>query len=164
MRLPLRRRRGDRHGWNSWDHYLAIYERCIRDLSPFVVENRLTYTVTPEVVHWSGKIICQSGIELDVNKVQQVKFRRNGQMQVRTEQYSYHAVRRRESHDAVNLLRYDNIHSHRDHRDSHHRHAFTSDGDPLSAEHVGYDGWPVMSEVLEELRDRFGPSATTASS
>jgi hypothetical protein len=128
----------------------------MRDLGPFIVENRLTHTVTPEVVVWEGVIFCQTNIELDVSKVQDVRFRRNGQMQVKTTEYSYHALRRISGHRVINLLRYDNIHPHEGHDDAHHRHRFTGEGEQLPVEHVGYEGWPVMSDVLAELRDHFG--------
>lgn len=146
--------RGDPHGPNTFDDYVNVYEHRLEALAGFIVDNGLTYTVTETVVLWEGTIVCQTGIELDVHRAQQVTWNREGRMVVQTVDYAYNAIRR-VGEKCIPLLRYDNSHEHPRHPTKHHRHRFNEEGESLRVEHVGEDGWPHLTDVLEELRDHF---------
>jgi len=121
------------------------------DAADFIEQNDLTYTETPELVQWGGRIHCQRGFELTITKYQDRRVRFGGSVQVRTIRYSYHATRR-VGDDVVNVLRYDNIHAHEGHADAHHLHVFDDTGTEVEVRHIGYDDWPVLSDVIAELR------------
>lgn len=137
----------NRHAPNSWEGYLNVHERRIRDLTPaFIIEDRLPYEKTETVVLWDGELLCRGGIEIHVRKRQRV-FPKAGRDWVVTAEYSYQVLRR--NGDCVwELFRYDNA-PHHNHPDPHHRHRYNADGEE-EVEHVGVDGWPTLGDVLEE--------------
>jgi hypothetical protein len=139
----------DRHGWNSWDQYQAIHESNLRRWEHFVADNQLTVTEASTLITWKGALICTDGIEIRVSKIQDVEYR-SGRPYVRTAEYSYHVLRRREGVQA-NLLRYDNAHPHPGHPDAHHRHRYDREGrEILPPEHIGEENWPTLGDVIHE--------------
>ena len=146
----MRLRRPDPHGWNSWISYLGAHDGKLGDFDHFVIEDRLERTIGTTVANWVGEIICQDGYEIHVRRLQLVDVRQ-GTPWVRTQTYSYHALRRLRD-TSRNLFRYDNIHAHEGHSTPHHRHRFDRDGNEIDpCEHVGEDGWPNLGQVLDEL-------------
>ena len=139
----------NRHGWNSWDDYLAVHTRRLRDFEHFVLSDRLGYTTTKTQVFWSGILYCQDGIEINVAKHQDVEHQ-SGRPAVRTWEYSYHVLRR-VGPETFSLFRYDNIHLHRGHADRHHRHRYDDLGGEIEPPVcVEEPGWPTLSEVIAE--------------
>lgn len=142
----------DRHGWNSWDGYLAVHQKRLADFhGHFLLEDRLTFTRTRDTVFWSGELLCADGIEIHVTKRQTVRERR-GRTEVQTTDYSYQVLRRTGS-SVRPLFRYDNA-AHHDHPDAHHRHRYDEAGVEIDPpEHVGRSGWPTMGDVIDEAHD-----------
>ena len=59
----------DRHKPNSWDGYLAVHASKIDDyLGHFILDDRLSVTLTADLVAWTGELICADGIEIHVSK------------------------------------------------------------------------------------------------
>lgn len=143
----------DRHGWNSWDQYQNVHRSCLHDyLDHFILDDGLVFTETGSVVFWKGTLACVEGIEIQVRKVQEVRYR-NGQPEVRTSDYSYHVLQRTTG-GVRNLFRYDNAHPHLNHPDPHHRHQYDDDGnDTEPVQHIGADAWPTLAEVIEEAHN-----------
>ena len=72
---------------------------------------------------------------------------------MRTFKYAYHAGVEGSSNRPI--FRYDNADTKVGHGDAHHKHKFepTIWNQILPPLWVGEEGWPHLSEVLEELRD-----------
>lgn len=93
-----------------------------------------------------GDISCRGGIVIRVSKHLQVLGGDGGDAMVETVRYNYNAAVR--GHGT--FLRHDNIHTHRGHRDAHHRHV----GDWRTSEEsrpewVGEAGWPTLGQFIE---------------
>ena len=57
----------DPHGWNSWQSYKSAHESKLAQYADhFLIENRLTYEISPELIYWEGELICADGIEIHV--------------------------------------------------------------------------------------------------
>jgi hypothetical protein len=141
-----------KHGWNTWDDYLAVHAKRLQDLEHFIVDDQLNAIPTRTLVKWDGVLYCRDGLELHVEKTQEVR-KQGGRAMVRTERYSYHALRRT-GQTVINLFRYDNIHQHHGHADQHHRHRYDAAGIEIEpTQHIGEESWPTLSDVLNELHD-----------
>lgn len=99
-----------------------------------------------------GEISCLGNIVIRVGKTLAILDDGEPDPPVQTILYAYNAsVRGRNS-----FLRHDNAHAYPGHFDEHHRHDFdwkTGENLPGSPSWVGADGWPTMSEFIEEVRD-----------
>lgn len=139
----------DRHKPNSWGGYRAVHERRIADyLGHFILDDRLTVTVTANLVSWSGELVCAGGVEIHVAK-RQTSWFRSGQRWVRTDSYSYQVLQRLDGRER-NLFRYDNS-PHHEHPDAHHRHEYDVNGIEIGkATWVGAEGWPTFGDVIDE--------------
>jgi hypothetical protein len=141
---------GDPHGWNSLQNYLKVHERRLDDLrGHYVLDDTLEKTFpAPDVMEIRGRIGCKHGLFVDVRKTLEI----NDRDQVRTVTYRYHAGI--EGSDDRAIFRYDNVHSHAGHEDEHHKHRFCPRTwqEIVPPEWVGYDGWPHLNQVIEELR------------
>lgn len=142
---------GDRHGWNAWDAYLAVHESVMEGYrGHFIVDERLSPVVVSHAVYWRGRLLCASGLEIEVDK-SQVTRRRGGRLEVKTVDYKYHVQQRTET-GVRKLFRYDDADHHPGHPSRHHRHAYRA-GDADDAgivTHVGYEGWPTLGDVIGE--------------
>lgn len=139
---------GDRHGWNRWENYKRAHEGHMRPFfSYWVKEDRVEITETPQLIYFEGAILCEGGVEIWVDKELSVR-EVGGDIEVRTQKYSYHVLHRSEDR-VTDLFRYDNAHDRPGHPDRHHKHIYRSDG-TSSVEHVGYNAWPVLRDVIEE--------------
>lgn len=140
----------DPHGWASWQEYLNAHNGKLATFADhFIVEDRLQPTITPELVHWLGELVCVDGIRISVDRRQDVR-ERHGTIEVITREYSYQAIRRTGS-TTRQILRYDNIGVH-GHADKHHRHVFDGGGNETT-EWVGKANWPNFGQVLDEIYD-----------
>jgi hypothetical protein len=119
-------------------------------LGHFVTEDGLTHRETDALVEWTGRITCQGGYGLAVQKLQHVRIE-NGRPLVRTYRYAYVAMK-----DGRPLFRYDTYHPHPGHPDAHHKHHCDALGNEIyPPEHVGHARWPTLGEVLRELCARW---------
>ena len=149
---------GDRHGWNSWNEYQSAHEGCLRHYATFfVASDTVEFEKTAQTIYADGTLYCLSGIEIAVRKTLETRTDK-GRVQVRTAEYSYH-VMRRVAGEVTNLFRYDNIHLHAGHRDKHHKHIYREDGTD-AIQHVGYDNWPTLAEVIEEAHTWWSENIT----
>jgi hypothetical protein len=140
----------DPHGWASWQEYLNAHNGKLdsyRDF--FLLDDRLRPDVTPEIVLWRGKLMCADGIEIIVDRLQEVR-RRHGSFEVITREYTYHAVQR-VAGKTRQIVRYDNTGLH-GFADRHHRHVF-DENEVETIEWVGKKGWPNLGQVLDEVHD-----------
>jgi hypothetical protein len=143
----------DRHDWNSWDNYYSIHQHCLADFEHFILDDQVTATPTATLVTWGGVLYCSGGIEIHISKSQQVEAHQSGRTMVRTVEYSYNVLRREAGH-AVNLFRYDNVHTQPKHADPHHRHRFDAHGAEIEPpEHMGVARWPTLGEVIREAHE-----------
>lgn len=147
------RRRPDRHGWNALPKYLQIHERRLDDFrGDFVLDDNLVGTfVGRDHYRIVGRIACRHGLFIDVDKTLEI----NRRGQARTVRYDYHAGIVGPEGKAV--FRYDNAHGCSGHPDHHHRHRFDVQtwGQIEPPEWVGHGAWPYLSDVIEELRNRW---------
>lgn len=143
---------GDRHGWNSLDHYLTIHSAQLERLGTFFVEDDSTeiYLIAEGTLRITGRIWCKGNTFLDVTKTLEI----NERNQVRTLYYKYHAGILLGG-DTKSIFRYDNAHTYarEGHADAHHKHRYdySTWEEIRPAEWVGYDHWPTLADVLEEL-------------
>jgi hypothetical protein len=143
---------GDRHGWNSLNHYLSIHESILATFSDYFVhsDNLQTRLVDQNTLTIRGRISCTGNLYLDVHKVLEI----NERDQVRTIWYSYQACI--DLDPPQRIFRYDNAHRYiqESHPDAHHKHIFdpsTGAELPGSPEWIGHEGWPTLGEVLAEM-------------
>ena len=139
------------HEPTTFENYLTIHERYLRNFEHFIVRNTLAYRVTSTLVYWRGALYCADGFELHVYK-SQLLDRGVVPPTVETVRYRYQALRRNASGEAISLFRYDNVHQQPGHADNHHRHTFDAAGNEIEPPgHTGRAGWPTFSQVIEEL-------------
>lgn len=124
----VRRRGPHRHEWNSWQGYLSAHDRGVANyLDHFIVADALAYLTAGRTVVWSGVIRCVDGLEIAVDKSQEVEGL-PGTISVRTIKYRYHVLHRSEDGAVTNLWRYDNSHVAPGDPDAHHFHCYRADG------------------------------------
>lgn len=141
---------GDRHGWNNLASYLDVHYSHMQTWEYFIEHDGLVVrAIGPRVMRIEGTIRLQHGIRLDVNKILEMDDRRR----VRTTSYSYHACWGDDG--ARPIIRYDNAHEYEreGHLDAHHKHCFNyHTWDEIKPpEHIGYERWPSLSDVIGEL-------------
>lgn len=137
------------HGWNALPKYLKAHEGHLDNLRGHFVEAddlRHDY-LPPDLLVISGRVWCHHGLFVDVEKTIEIDDR----SYARTIAYSYHAGI--EGPENRPIFRYDNAHPHEGHEDEHHRHRYDSSTwqEIRPTEWIGYDGWPHLNEVIEEL-------------
>lgn len=148
---PRRSRRGERHGWNSLDHYLAIHDAQLARLSTYVVEDHdLQVELTaPDRVVIAGRLRCRHGLFVDVREVLEL----NERQQVRGLAYKYHAGIA--GPEPRPIFRYDNAHTYarEGHPDAFHCHRYDhrSWQEITPPEWIGRDRWPTLAQVVDEL-------------
>lgn len=145
--------RRDRHGWISLDHYLAIHDRCLDDFRDyFVISDTLQYLPFDGEFRIEGRISCVHDLFIDVRKTLEY---RAVDHKVRTIKYRYHAGK--SAPVPRSIFRYDNAHggyTELGHADEHHKHVYNiqSGKADFPPEWIGRARWPVLSEVIDELR------------
>jgi hypothetical protein len=88
------------------------------------------------------------GLEVQVDKEQELRSGDPGGPHVRTATYAYEVLRRTAGGE-VQLWRYDNTGRH-GHETPHHLHVFRADG-TAEIVHLGEAGWPTLGDVVEDL-------------
>lgn len=99
----------------------------------------------------AGEISCLGDIVIRVEKNLAVIDDGTADPQVQTVDYAYNASVR----GAKSFLRHDNLHAYAGHKDSHHRHDLDWQDErdlPGSPSWVGAEGWPTLSEFIEEVQ------------
>lgn len=99
----------------------------------------------------AGEISCLGDIVIRVEKNLTVIDDGTADPLVQTVDYAYNASVR----GANSFLRHDNLHSYPGHKGSHHRHDFDWRDEqdlPGSPSWVGIEGWPTLSEFIEEVQ------------
>lgn len=147
-----KRKKADRHGWNSFENYKQIYEDRIKN-HPFVDSTKpipdfeFYHDGDNLFVVLDGRIYCSNNIVLTIFKVFETRYVEKGRLQVRCSVYSYNASIRGQH----NILRYDNTHL--DEYDKYHKHEFDVDtGQCTNVKHLSRQQFPVLSDVLDELK------------
>lgn len=144
-----------KHAPNRLDTYLRVHTTNMEQLlrGDFVVEEHLVIEGDGAGGFiMSGRIHCESGIYLDVNK-HLVRLSGDGNNAiVQTVEYSYNAA----VAGLGNIFRYDS--PHHDHNQEHHVHRFdvlNGDMEGIVENEHSEQGRPTLREVLRELEDWF---------
>lgn len=149
----------DPHDWNELGNYLLIHERRVQAFvdEGFILSNGLEESIYrdrfghPRAVKISGRLECDHGLFLDVDKDLEVMVR-DGRFWVRIIGCKYHAGVVGDANRCV--FRYDTSHPYDDHDDEYHKHRF----DYVTWEEIGIPiwigrpNWPHLSDVLDELQ------------
>lgn len=148
--MSSRKPKRDSHGWNSYENYLAVHEKCMESLSQYFVEwDSLSFVLLPPSrILLSGSVHCRGGLVLHVEKMLEVNERR----QVRGLRYRYQA--QFADPPTREIFRYDNAHDgYPGHPDAFHKHVFSprSWKAAFPPEHIGRANWPTLREILNEL-------------
>jgi hypothetical protein len=151
-----RSKKGDPHGWNTLENYRLVVDGHLErpQAGGFVIESLLHFRFrsNPRVLRIRGRIRCQHGLFVDVDKTLSTEVQRGREM-VRTVRYAYHAGI--EGSEDRPIFRYDNAHAYPGHPDAHHRHRFDhANGKRIDPpDWVGEAGWPHLSDVIDELQE-----------
>ena len=150
---------GEKHGWNSIDHYQEIHYSCL-ERHPFVDHDRqdttkFYYLEDPHfglVVEISGKIYCRNNVIVDVEKYAEVQELRGGRLQMRCFWYRYNA----HIADRHVVLRLDNRHD----LDDYHCHVFDVEtGEEIEVRPMTREELPTLAEFLLEVAEMMGEGA-----
>lgn len=151
-------RRPDKHGPNTLENYLMLYDKHLREREHFIEENLLEGPLQDQggFLRISGLLRCKGNTFLKVQK--KIEVLEGGW--VETIDYAYHGgVSFPENR---NIFRFDNAHG------VHEQHLF----DPVTGEELGLpreltrDEWPHLSECLDLLEAWcfvYGTCGTTGS-
>ena len=134
------------HGWLTYERYLTIHWASLRRLEDegIVLRNGLSLredrAANGELAEAdiSGRIQCAGGVALQVREALEARTRRDGRVEVRGVDYTYHAWRGAGSGQRL-LFRYDMAHG------GLHLHS----PDPATGEEAGRT--PVPIEALPNL-------------
>lgn len=117
----------------------------------FVGEDTLAFDFgAANVLTIKGEISCRGDIVVRVEKNLIVIDDGTADPLVQTVDYAYNASVRGEN----SFLRYNNLHRLPGHKDPHHKNSFdwkTEKHLPGSPAWVGVEGWPTLSEFIEEV-------------
>jgi len=144
-----------KHGWNSWDGYLAVHEKVLRFFAKFM-ENPKPYQIL-EVTDQFRILKCENiiintynGTRLRVDIRKQVLLeQQHGRLMAKTFRYAYGVFR--PNPDGSQLIRYNSPHD--DHNQFHHRHDHTVN--PAVITRIGEDEYPHVGEFLNEVLTTF---------
>ncbi|MEK7704753.1 MAG: hypothetical protein AAB426_07305, partial [Myxococcota bacterium] len=111
-----------KHGPNKLDDYLRTHDTVMGQFhdAGFLCNSDLAIEPLHRIYRMRGGIACLGGIIVTVDKfLEEVESGRSSCI-VQTVQYRYNVS----VDGAGNVMRYDNVHSHPGHGDSHHCHRF----------------------------------------
>jgi hypothetical protein len=135
-------RRRDKHAPNTFENYLMLHDKHLREREHFIEENGLASSINDQgQIVIFGLLRCKGRTYLKVEKT--VAVHPNGW--VETVEYAYHGGV--SSPENRNIFRFDNAHG------VHEQHVF----DPVTGEELGLpreltrDEWPHLSECLDLL-------------
>jgi hypothetical protein len=121
----------------------------------FVIEDGCVFEPVGGIVVLSGKIHCQGGITITVNKVLEYVSGEGISGMVMTSQFSYHAS----VHHVAGILRYC---SQDDHRPFAHKHVLDpfNGGKELEIQEIrDVEKIPTLREMIDEVRDWYEENA-----
>lgn len=151
-----KRRVVDRHGWNSLEDYILIYQKHL-DEHPFIDHSKplpeFEYYHSEEdktvIAFLNGYIYCLNQVVLEIRKIFETKYLSNGVFKIRCKSYCYEASLKGERE----LIRYDNLDSFED----YHKHLFDENGKQLGRKSLSRNEFPLLHEVIDELQNLFSP-------
>jgi len=135
--------RRDKHGPNSFENFVVLHEKQLRDRDHFIEENLLRgpYLGEDGDIYIQGLLRCKGYTFLKVDKT--IAVPANGW--VETVDYAHHGGVSFPEHRAI--FRFDNAHG------VHEQHVF----DPVTGDELGLpreltrEEWPHLSECLDML-------------
>mgnify|MGYP003673959771 CR=1 FL=1 len=144
-----------KHDWNTWENYLRVHERVLKDFASSILSSNPTYQL---------RQITENYYTLELNRLELLTIKGNSVF-VKIEKdihvkdgakkkiaklfnYSYHAWLK---DPPRNLIRY--CGPHLDHNKFHHRHDYTKS--PMITTQVNKDNFPHVSDFLQEIIDTF---------
>ena len=143
------------HSPAKFSTYFSIHENRMDGFRSrdFVGEDSLEFTfLEAGILKIEGEISCLGNIVIRVERTLVVLEDGTTDPPVQTIFYAYNAsVRGRNS-----FLRYNNLHRLPGHRDEHHKNSFdwrTGAHLPHSPEWVGVEGWPTLSQFINEVEE-----------
>ena len=148
-----------KHDWNSWENYLTVHEKTLRQylgMRSHYISGPTDYSVkkwTPESyeLNLRGLILrtnAGKSIEIKIEKSVELDTE-YARPRARTFSYSYHALYAKPN--ARNLIRYCSPHGH---RPIHHKHVYHLNG-TYDVIEVPERTWPHVSEFLDEVLSVF---------
>jgi hypothetical protein len=150
----------DRHGPNRFGSYREIHETVLNKFKDknLVGPDDLRFRSYGPYIRLDGEIACLGEIVILVDKYLSVlePAGHDDNAIVQTSTYAYNVSVR----GFGNIFRYDNQHDdfsfRPSHADEHHKHLFNWRTDtqlPNSPIWTGYDKWPTLGEVIEEVEE-----------
>lgn len=141
----------DPHQWHTYEQYRVVHDQRL-DGDTFIDNARPNTLVFEEIedegvvfVYLEGAVYCHYGVTLEVEKLFETRST-GGRLQVRGILYRYVGYVR-----GGNLvLKYHNLHN--DHDEYVHRIYDPATGRQVLFENITRAQFPVMTEVLDELR------------
>ena len=139
-----------KHGWNTWENYIRVHEKVLKQYQASLVNQNTLYDVKKITDQYyfmkieKLELITNKGTTVQINIEKDVEVQPGGRKAIsRTAGYSYQSWIKGGS----SLIRY--CSPHETHNKFHHKHDFTKNPATLVA--VGNDAWPHVSEFFDEL-------------
>jgi len=144
-----------KHDWNTFENYIRVHEKVLRDYSnyfftqnPTYKEERVTDNYYTLELDRLG-LITNKGTRVYIKVEKDIHVKAGARKPIaKLYEYSYHAW---DSVSKRNLLRY--CSPHEDHNRFHHRHDYSEN--PMITTQVADDEWPHVSEFFDELINSF---------
>ena len=142
-------RKRDPHGWNSYDHYRTIHEKCLAEHSfinesqPNTIEFAFLELNGVLFLRMAGRCYCRRGVLLEVDKLFETRY--SGRvLQIRGIRYVYVAW----ITGSTLVLKYHNVHQ--DPQEYVHRAYDPNTGNEILYETLTRFQFPVFTEILDE--------------
>ncbi len=145
----------EKHGWNTWENYLRVHERVLKDYSSNIITSNPLYKI---------ERVTENYYTLELSKIEVMTVKGNPvfikiekdivikegvrKKLAKLYSYSYHAWSKS---SLKNLVRYCSPHT--EHNKFHHRHDYSVS--PMKTTRVNDDEYPHVSEFLQEVIDSF---------
>ena len=144
-----------KHGPNTWENYLKVHERVLRDFSGNITTSDPQYKVKYITDNYyilelnRLEVLTLKGTKIFIKIEKDIYIKEGVRKKVaKLYAYSYHSWFKETN---KNILRY--CSPHEDHNKFHHRHDYTHD--PMRTIKINEDEWPHVSEFLEEIIKNF---------
>ena len=142
-----------KHGFNTWENYLRVHEKVLKQYSVFFVNPLVVYELNMSTENYYTLILERVELKTNEGKNIFVKIEKDIDVQAgvtrkiaRTYRYSYNSWKKTDRNNA-NFIRY--CSPHLDHNQFHHKHDFTVT--PPTITKIRNDDWPHVSEFFDEL-------------
>lgn len=147
----------EKHGWNTWENYLQVHERVLRDYSKHFQTSNPQYSIDQITENYYtislDKLIVTTltGNQVWVKIEKDVEVKKGVTKKVaKTYSYSYHSWRSK-GKGAENLIRY--CSPHEVHNKFHHKHVYKNNQQVTTK--IEDDDWPHVSEFLDEIIENY---------